>query len=122
MLSKEENEIVKQSFNFSLRIVKLYKILRKRDTPYGICDQVLRSGTSIGANVSEGQYAYSRADFLNKMTLSLKEANETRYWIELLHAAEYINDTEFESIQSDCNSIMKMLSSITKTTKDNLKK
>ena len=83
--------------------------------------QIVRSGTSVGANVSEGQYAQSKADFLTKMSIALKEANETRYWIKRLYAYGSLSEKEFSSIIKDCEEVISILTIITKTTKRNLK-
>lgn len=84
---------------------------------YILSRQLLRAGTSIGANVAEAEQAQSRADFISKQSIALKEAAETDYWIRLLHASDYLSDAEFSSIHSDCKEPEKMLTSIVKTTK-----
>ncbi len=84
--------------------------------------QLLRCGTSIGANINEAQYAVSRNDFLNKMYISLKECAETLYWIELLHRTDYLNDSQYASIVGDCKELHSLLSSITKSTREGLEK
>ena len=84
--------------------------------------QIVRSGTSVGANVSEGQYAQSKADFLTKMTIALKEANETRYWLKRLHAFGSLSEKEYSSIITDNEGIISILTVITKTTRENMKK
>ena len=81
--------------------------------------QLLRSGTSIGANVREGLYAQSRKDFISKLNIALKEAGETDYWLNLIHSAEYFTDQEFDSLKADNDELIKMLVSIIKSTKDN---
>lgn len=83
--------------------------------------QIMRSGTSIGANISEGQFAQTKADFLTKMTIALKEANETRYWLKRLYAFGSLTEKEFSSIINDNEEIISILTTITKTTKENLK-
>ena len=113
-----KNNIIKdKSFNFALRIVKLYKHLTKEKKEYVLSKQLLRSGTSIGAMVREAEQAESKADFIHKLSVALKEANESEYWIELLHQSEYIDNLGFQSISSDLKEILKLLTSIVKTAK-----
>ena len=83
---------------FALRIIRLYNYLKEEKQVYVLSKQVLRSGTSIGANIRESVNAQSRMDFINKLNIALKEANETEYWLELLHESDYLDDTQFESI------------------------
>lgn len=109
------NPIEEKSFAFSVRIVRLYKHLTQRRHEYVLSKQILRSGTSIGANISEAEYAQSKPDFYAKMSIALKEANETHYWIRLLYASEYINRTEFESLCRDVNELLRLLISICKS-------
>ena len=118
---KMENEVYDLSKAFALRIIKLNIFLRNEYREYVLSKQVLKSGTSIGANISEALMAQSRADFLSKMHIALKECNETKYWLELLYQAEYLPEAAFESICGDCRSLLRLLISIVKTTKDNLK-
>ena len=115
-------DIYERCLDFSVRIVNLYKYLFKEHNEYVLSKQLLRSGTSIGANVAEARHAISKRDFLNKMYISYKEANETLYWIELLFRTDYISEKSYTSISSDCNIIIKILGTITKTTKQNLSK
>ena len=123
MLERRENIIVKKTEDFGDRIIKLHKyLLRKREGNVDILKQVLRSGTSIGANVSEGQYAQTKADFLTKMSIALKEANETKYWLNRLMTGGYLNEVEYNSIISDNVEIINILVKITGTTKESLKK
>ncbi len=112
-----DNAVLKKSKSFALRIIGLSRFLREEKREFILSKQVLRSGTSIGANVKEAEFAQSKADFYSKMYIAFKEAAETEYWLELLHDAEYINDNEFYSIYSDCQELLKLLSSITKTQK-----
>lgn len=112
------NPIVDKSMAFALRIVNLYKYLKYNRAEYVMSKQLLRSGTSIGANVRESIYAQTRADFNTKMYIALKEASESAYWIELLERTEYLTATQAKSILDDCNELIKILSSITKTIKD----
>ena len=109
-----------KSFDFAVRVVKLYRYLCDDKKEFVLSKQMLRSGTSIGANVEEALQAQSKRDYLSKMNIALKEANETLYWIRLFHATELLNGKEKESIYSDCNEIISLLVSIVKTTKKNL--
>ncbi len=102
---------------FAVRIVNLYKWLCSDKKEFVLSKQLLRSGTSIGANVAESRAAISRADFLSKIYISAKECRETQYWIELLYKTEYLNEKQFISIKKDVEEIGKILSSITKTMK-----
>lgn len=116
------NVIVEKSELFADRITRMYRYLsEKRQGDKDMLKQIVRSGTSVGANVSEGQYAQSKADFLTKMTIALKEANETRYWLKRLYAYGSLNDKEFSSIIADNEEIISILTIITKTTKENLR-
>ncbi len=118
-----KNNVIKdKSFNFAIRIVKLYKYLSENKNEFVLSKQILRSGTSIGANVNEALQGQSKKDFLMKMNISLKECSETKYWLELLYAAEYIDNKIMQSVYDDCIEIEKILTSIVKTTKTNLKK
>ena len=107
-----------KSFQFAVRIVNLCKHLRSAQKEYTLSKQLLRSGTSIGANVAEAQQAQSRADFISKLSIALKETTETKYWLRLLHATDYITCAEFDSVMSDCVEIEKLLVSIIRTTKN----
>ena len=109
-----DNVIVDKSKAFALRIIKLYKFLCDEKKEYILSKQLLRSGTSIGANVKEAERGQSNADLYAKMNISLKEARETEYWLELLHESDYIDDRAFESIYSDRQELIKILVSITK--------
>ncbi len=117
----KENVIAEKSKAFALRIIKLYRYLCEDKKEYILSKQLLRSGTSIGANVKEAIRGQSKPDFYAKMNISLKEASETEYWLELLHESDYIDDNGFESIYSDCQEIVKILVSITKTQKTQAK-
>lgn len=117
-----DNVVKNKSRNFALRIIKLYKYLCKDKKEFILSKQILRSGTSIGANITEAHHAMSKREFIAKMNLSLKEAAETEYWLDLLQASDYIGQKEFESINSDCNEIKSLLISIIKTTSKNLEK
>ncbi len=115
-----DNIIVNKSMDFSIRIVRLYQFLCSEAREYVMSKQLLRSGTSIGANISEAQYAVSKSDFLNKMYIALKECSETRYWIKLLNRTDYLNDAQYNSILSDCDELLNLLSSITKSTRESI--
>ena len=114
------NVILPKSKSFALRIIKLYSYLKDEKNEYVLSKQMLRCGTSIGANVREAACGQTKKDFYAKMCIALKEASETQYWLELLHESDYITDKQFSSINDDCIEIIKLLSSITKTTKENL--
>ena len=101
-----------KSFDFAVRIVKLYRHLCEEKKEFVLSKQLLRSGTSIGANVSEAERGQSKPDFYAKMAISLKEANETHYWISLLHATQYLNDKEYSSLDADINEIISILVAI----------
>ena len=118
----QDNPIEKRSYMFALRIVKAYKYLTKQKDEYVLSKQMLRSGTSIGAMMREAKFAQSRADFVNKASIALKEANETLYWIELLHDSEYIDDLSFNSLHQEADELTAILASIVKTTKENTTK
>ena len=111
-----KNVIKEKSLQFALRVVKLNKVLQER-REYVLGKQLLRSGTAIGALVREGEHAESKADFIHKMSIALKEANETDYWIELLFQAKIIDRKEYVSINSDIVELIKLLTSIVKTSK-----
>ncbi len=110
-----ENQIESKSFDFAVRVVNLYKFLTEQKKEFVLSKQLLRSGTSIGANVAEAQRGQSKADFLAKMSISLKEANETNYWLKLLYKTEYLTEQQFLSISSDITEIIKLLVAICKT-------
>ena len=107
-----------KSFRFAIRIVNLSNHLRAKKE-HTLSKQLLRSGTSIGANIAEAQQAQSKADFVSKMNIALKETAETKYWIELLYNTEYLTKEEYVSLFADCNEIYNLLSSITKSVKEN---
>lgn len=114
---KDNNVIVAKSKSFALRIMKLYGHLNENFRISPVANQILKSGTSIGANVKEAVRAQSKPDFYSKLNIALKEAGETEYWLELLHESGYITEEQFVSIYSDCQEIIKILVSITKTQK-----
>ena len=114
----DDNEILGKSKAFALRIIRLSQYLQAEQKEYVLAKQVLRSGTSIGANVREAQRAQSRADFYTKLTISLKEADETAYWLELLHEGGYLRSAAFQSIYQDAEELIRLLTAITKTLKE----
>ena len=107
-----------KSKKFAVRIIKLYQYLCEEKHEFVLSKQLLKSGTSIGANIAEANCAISEKDFLSKMYIAFKECAETEYWIELLFEAAFLSKEEYLSIDNDCKEIKKLLSSITKTTKD----
>ena len=115
----KENVIKNKSFDFALRIVKLYQYLNENKKEYILSKQLLRSGTSIGANVREAEHGQSKADFINKLSISLKEANETDYWLELLFKSNFIDQKQYSSLKTDIDELLKLLISIIKTSKNN---
>ena len=114
---KNNDILSEKSFSFSLRIIKLFKYMQNNHKEYILSKQILRSGTAIGALIREAKYAQSKADFLNKLMIALKEANETKYWLELLHQSNYIDHKMYKSIEPDINELLKLLVSSTKTVK-----
>lgn len=115
---KEYNPSVEKSKQLALRIIKLYKYLKTEKQEYVLSKQLLRSGTNIGANVREAMRGESKSDFYHKLNIALKEADETAYWLELLYESEYISTPQFDSIYKDCNELINLLVSITKTQKN----
>ena len=109
--SMKENVIKTKSFEFALRVVKLFRYLQE-NKEFVLSKQILRSGTSIGAMVREAEHAESKADFIHKMAIAQKEANETMYWLELLYQSDYFEKKMFDSIVADLIEIQKLLSSI----------
>jgi len=116
-----ENVIAEKSFSFAVRVVRLYKYLCDRKKEYILSKQLLRSGTSIGANVSEALQGQSKRDFLMRMNIALKETSETKYWLRLLRATGYLNDLEQQSMFNDCVELEKILTTIVKTTSERTK-
>jgi four helix bundle protein len=108
-----------KSENFAVRVVNLYKFLVKKQE-FEISKQLKRSGTSVGANITEALFGSSKKDYLAKMYIAFKECNETMYWLRVLHRTDYLNDSEYNSIYGDCSELVKMLASTIKTTKENL--
>ena len=115
-----KNVIEEKSFAFAVRIVNLYKYLTSEQKEFVMSKQLLRSGTSIGANVSEAQRAQSKADFVSKINISLKEANETDYWLRLIFETEYIDRNQYESLIADLDELIRILVSICNTTKSKM--
>ena len=110
--------VSQKSRQFAVRIVRLYQHLVSEKSEFVLSKQLLRSGTSIGANIAESECAFSRKDFLAKMYIAFKECNETLYWLQLLHDTDYLTDFEYCSIRDDREELHKMLSSITKTLRE----
>ena len=115
---KEGNVILEKSMAFAVRIVKLYRYLNDEKREYVMSKQLLRSGTSVGANAYEAVQGQSRNDFLAKMGIALKEAYETQYWLELLYRTEYLTSEQYESIAADHKEVIKILTKIVKNTKN----
>lgn len=113
----KENVVKNKSFVFAVRIVKLYQYLCEEKKEYVISKQLLRSGTSVGAMVREAEHAESKNDFKHKMAIAQKEINEVLYWLELLQATNYLTNEQFESINTDAVELIKLITSIIKTTK-----
>lgn len=117
--TERQNAVVEKSKAFALRIISMYKFLTAEKKEFVLSKQVLRSGTSIGANIAEAQCAISRKDFLAKMYIAFKECSETAYWLELLYCADYITEVQYASLRADCDELFKLLSAITKTLAEN---
>ncbi|MEO7978064.1 four helix bundle protein [Flavobacterium sp.] len=113
---ERKNIIKEKSFAFAIDIVNLYKVLIEKKE-FVLSRQVLRSGTSIGANIRESEHAQSKADFIHKLSISLKEANETEYWLDLLYETKYLSDVEFQNIKPKIIELLRLLTSIIKTSK-----
>ena len=114
---ENSNIVSEKSKNFAIRIVKLYQYLGSEKSEFVLSKQLLRSGTSIGANIREALQGQSKKDFTAKMSIALKEATETEYWLELLSKTDYLNEEQYESIGSDCSEIAKLLTAIVKTSR-----
>ena len=112
-----QNVIEAKSFSFAIRIVRLCQYLSSEKKEYVLSRQLLKSGTSIGANICEAEKGQSKADFVAKMSIALKEANETDYWLRLLYETEYLTNTQFDSLNKDINEIISILVAITKNSK-----
>ena len=113
-----ESIVGEKSLAFGKRIAKCYRYLRDKKKETIMSKQLLRCGTSIGANVREGLYAQSRKDFISKLNIALKEAGETDYWLDVVHSAEYFTDDEYQSLKDDNDELLRLLTSIIKTTKN----
>lgn len=116
-MDNKENPLKEKSYKFALRIVKLYKFLADEKKEYVLSKQCMRAGTSIGANITEGNQAQSSADFIHKLSIALKESFETEYWLCLLRDSEFITEKQAESLIADCNELQKMLTASIKTSK-----
>lgn len=114
----KDNIIVTKSRGFAIRIIRLYQYLLSDKKEYILSKQLLRSGTSIGANIKEAIQGQSKKDFIAKMQISLKEASETEYWLDLLHETDYLDKNQFISINNDCIELIKLLTSIIKQSKE----
>ena len=114
---KKENVLITKSFAFALRIVKCYQYLQNEKNEHVLSKQLLRSGTSVGANIKEAEQAESKSDFIHKLSIALKEVNETEYWLDLLNQSGYLDKKLFDSIYVDCKELLKLLISIIKTSK-----
>lgn len=119
-MSKRKNPLKEKSFAFAVRCVNLYKVLTDENKEDVMSKQLLRSGTSVGANIRESQNAQSKADFIHKLSISQKECDESLFWLELLLATNYISQEEFDSHYADASEILKMLRSAIITTKEKL--
>ena len=119
-IQDSNSPLTKKSYLFGVRIVKMVKYIRCTPKEYGMLNQVFRSGTAIGALVSEAAYAQSSADFINKLSVALKECNETLYWLNILKDTEYLQEKEYESMNADCREVLALLISSIKTTKQNI--
>ena len=116
--SKSDSIIAKKAYSFALEIIRLYKKLVADKKEFVLSKQILRSGTSIGANINEALAAQSKRDFVHKLSISLKEARETSYWLNLLKDSDFITSHEFDKLNTACNEIIKILNSIIITTKE----
>jgi len=119
MSGEAEGPIYRKSYAFAVRIVRLNQYLEREKKEFVLNRQILRSGTAIGALVSESRYAQSRADFINKLKIAIKEANETRYWLSLLKDTDYISEQSYESLKNDNLELIRLLTSIINTTQQN---
>ena len=118
----ESQTVSQKSRIFAVRIVRLYQYLCNEKKEYVLSKQLLRSGTSIGANISESICSFSQREFLAKMYIAFKECNETLYWLSLLYDTDYLTEKEYDSVKADCEELYKMLASITKTMREKLQK
>ena len=118
---EDKSIIRRKSFDFAVRIVRLFQHISKDQREYVLSKQLLRSGTSVGANVREAHNAESKADFIHKMGITQKECDETLYWLEILNTTDYLSDKEFDSISKDCIEVLKIIKSIILTKKGQTK-
>lgn len=116
----KENVVKNKGFGFAIRIVKLYQFLCEQKKEFVLSKQLLRSGTSVGAMIREAEHAETKNDFKHKMAIAQKEINETIYWLELLNETDYLSEEQFESINKDAVEIIKLVTAIIKTTKNNI--
>jgi four helix bundle protein len=116
----KENIIKNKSFDFAVRVVRLFQYLQTEKKEFILSKQLLRSGTSVGAMIRESEHSESKADFVHKLAIAQKEINETIYWLELLLATEYLSQSQFDSINTDAVEIIKLITSIIKTTKTHI--
>lgn len=116
-MKSEKSVLREKSYLFAIRIVRLYRFLCDEKKEFVLSNQLLRSGTAIGALIKEAEFGQSKADFINKMSIALKEANETDYWLHLLKDTDFLNEKMFESISADCVELIKMLVATVKTSK-----
>ncbi len=114
---KTDNIVKQKSYEFALRMIKAYKFLTSEQREFVLSKQMLRSGTAIGALIRESDYAQSKADFIHKLSIALKEANETEYWLNLLNDSDYIDKKAFSSTCNNCQELIKLLTAIIKTAK-----
>ena len=121
-IQSHNSPLTKNSYLFGVRITNMVKYINCSPKEYGMINQVFRSGTAIGALVSEATYAQSSADFISKLSIALKECNETLYWLNILKDTEYLNEDDFESMSKDCQELLALLISSIKTTKQNNEK
>ena len=117
----KQNILKEKSFLFAIRIINLYKFLKKEHKEFVLSQQIIKSGTSVGAIVRESEHAESLKDFVHKLSIGLKEINETEYWLDLLFATEYINEKMYDSLKSDCIELIKLLTASVKTSKTKIK-
>ena len=121
-LNRTDSKLHVKSYAFALRIIGLAKFLNEQKHDFVLSKQILRSGTAIGALIRESEFAQSKADFINKLSVSLKETNETDYWLNLLKDSDYIDEKSFLSMEEDCGELIALLVSSIKTVKNNMVK
>ena len=120
--NRKDSLLHAKSYAFALRVISMNRYLREEVQEFVLSKQILRSGTAIGALIRESEFAQSQADFINKLSIALKEANETDYWLNLLHDSQYINEISFDSMENDCGELIALLISSIRTVKNNMKK